>query len=169
MSSRPGALGPVQLLVIAFEGGSFEGRILDELRRLREHDIVRLIDLLFVAKDEHGEVVELEQTDLSATEAAEFGALVGTLIGLGTDGEAAVLGGAAVDRLAAAQNGSRPQPEGVWFLADAIPMGTSAAVALIEHRWAIPLRDAIESAAGHDLVDHWIHPADLVGVGRTDS
>jgi hypothetical protein len=169
MTDRASALGPVQLLVIAFEDGNFEGRILDELRRLREHDIVRLIDLLFVAKDEQGDVVELEQTDLSATEAAEFGALVGTLIGLGADGEAAVLGGAAVDGVAAAQNGSPPPPKGVWFLADAIPTGTSAAVALIEHRWAIPLRDAIESAAGHDLVDHWIHPEDLVGVGRADS
>ena len=168
MTGPPSALGPVQLLVIAFEGGSFEGRILDELRRLREQDIVRLIDLLFVAKDEQGDVVELEQRDLSAEEAAEFGALVGTLIGLGTDGEAAILGGPPVDA-AAAQNGSLLPPKGVWFLADAIPTGTSAAVALIEHRWAISLRDAIESAAGHDLVDHWIHPEDLVGVGRTDS
>jgi uncharacterized membrane protein len=162
MTDRATALGPVQVLVIAFEGGSFEGAILDELRRLRERDIVRLIDLLFVAKDERGDVALLEQTDLSAEESAEFGALVGTLIGLGADGEEAVLGGAAVDRVAASRNGSLSRPVGVWFLADAIPAGTSAAVALIEHRWAIPLRDAIESAGGHDLADHWIHPEDLV-------
>ena len=40
--------GPVQMLVIGFEDGKFSGEILAELRRLREHDIVRLVDLLFV-------------------------------------------------------------------------------------------------------------------------
>src|SRR4051812_45057901 len=130
-------LGPVQVLVIAFEGGNFEGNILDELRRLREHDAVQMIDLLFVAKDEQGDVAEVEQSDLSVEEKAEFGALVGALIGLRAD--------------APAENGSLLESEGVWFLADAIPAGTTAAIALIEHRWAIPLRAAIEGAGGHDL------------------
>ena len=53
----------------------------------------------------------------------------------------------------------------VWFLADAIPEGTSAAVALIEHRWAIPLRDKIIAADGVVLADEWVHPADLVAIG----
>ena len=48
-----------------------------------------------------------------------------------------------------------------WFLADVIPAGTAAAVVLLEHRWAIPLRDAVEAADGHDLVDTWVHPRDL--------
>ena len=37
--------GPVQLLVVGFEDGKFSGEILAELRRRREHDIVRLVDL----------------------------------------------------------------------------------------------------------------------------
>jgi hypothetical protein len=53
----------------------------------------------------------------------------------------------------------------VWFLEDAIPEGTSAAVALIEHRWAIPLRDKLIAADGVVLADEWVHPADLVAVG----
>jgi hypothetical protein len=158
MADRPGALGPVQVLVIAFGDGGFDAGILDELRRLRAEDAVRLLDLLFVAKDEDGEVVEPAESDLSAAEAAEFGALVSALIGDG--------GGAAEGP---SGNGSRPGPEGVWFLADAIPAGASAAVALIEHRWAIPLRDAIESAPGHDLVDRWIHPEDLSRIGARGS
>jgi uncharacterized membrane protein len=158
-------LGPVQLLVIAFEEGRFDGTILEELRRLREHDVIRLIDLIFVAKDEQGDVVELEQTDLTAEEAVELGALAGALIGLGAAGEAGAIAGAEVGAAAAAENGSPPEAQGVWYLADAIPSGTAAAIALIEHRWAIPLRDTIEGAGGHDLVDRWIHPEDLVAIG----
>jgi hypothetical protein len=144
---RPGALGPVQAIVITFEGHSFDGRILDELQRLRGQDAVRLIDLLFVAKDVLGEVVELEQGDLSAPADGASGDLVRALFGAGAG--------------ATLPNAPPAPREGVWFLADAIPAGTAAAVALLEHRWAAPLRDAIESAGGHDLVDRWIHREDL--------
>jgi hypothetical protein len=57
----------------------------------------------------------------------------------------------------------------VWYLADAVPEGSSAAVALIEHRWAIPLRDKIVEAGGVALADEWIHPADLVAIGAAAS
>ena len=53
----------------------------------------------------------------------------------------------------------------VWFVADAIPAGVTAAVALIEHLWAAPLRDAINGAGGLTLADEWIHPEDLVAIG----
>ena len=56
--------------------------------------------------------------------------------------------------------------EEVWYVDDAIPNGTAAAVALLEHRWAIPLREGIRSAGGFHLADAWIHPADLVGHRR---
>jgi hypothetical protein len=135
------------LLVIAFEDGKFDGRVLAELRRLRDHDVVRLLDLLFVAKDGDGEIVELEMSDLSGEEAAEYGALAAALFGFG------------------AQNGSLLDPAEVWFLADLIPAGTAAAVVLLDHRWAISLRDAVEAADGHDLVDTWVHPEDLVTAG----
>jgi hypothetical protein len=52
-----------------------------------------------------------------------------------------------------------------WFVDDAIPNGSAAAIALIEHRWAIPLREAIRDAGGFHLADAWIHPADLVAIG----
>ncbi len=51
------------------------------------------------------------------------------------------------------------------YAADAIPPGTAAGVALIEHRWAIPLRDAIAQAGGMPLIDEWIHATDLIAVG----
>jgi hypothetical protein len=57
----------------------------------------------------------------------------------------------------------------VWYFTDAIPDGTSAAVALIEHRWAIPLRDKILANDGVLLADEWIHPSDLMAVGAVAS
>ena len=56
-------------------------------------------------------------------------------------------------------------PEQVWVLADQIPPGMTAAIAMLEHRWAIPMRDAIEDAGGVVLADEWVHPEDLVRYG----
>jgi uncharacterized membrane protein len=150
----------VQLLVIAFVDGKFDGRILEELRRLREHDVVRLLDLLFVVKDEDGAVFELETSDLSDEESAEYGALVRELFGfIGDDRGTAGRGRDAA--VSVAKNGSLLELAEAWFLVDVIPAGTAAAVVLLEHRWATPLRDAVEAADGHDLVDTWVHPRDL--------
>src|SRR3954447_23376651 len=79
--------GPVQILVVGFDNIEFTGKILGELRRLKEHDIVRLVDLVVVAKDSDGEVAGVELSDLSQEEREQFGAILGALIGLGMDGE----------------------------------------------------------------------------------
>ena len=88
------AIGPVQLIVLGFDEPEFRGEILAELDRLKENDIVRVIDGLAVHKDAEGEVTVLKRTDLSDEEAAEFGATVGALIGLGIGGEEGAEAGA---------------------------------------------------------------------------
>ena len=148
-------MGPVQLLVVGFEGGELNGEILAELDRLREDDVVRLIDLAFVRKDDKGNVEKILRSDLSPEEAEAFGAAVGALLGFGAAGD---------ERVAALDEG-HVFDEDVWYVDDAIPNDTAALVALLEHRWAIPLRDGIRSAGGFHLADAWIHPADLVGIG----
>ena len=156
--------GPVQMLVVGFEHGKFEGEILAELKRLREQDIIRLVDLLFVNKDDDGEIATVELTDLSREESMEFGALAGALIGVGAGGEAGAEAGAVAGAVAM-EDGKAFSEQDVWFVADAIPPGTSAGIALIEHRWAIPLREAIERAGGQPLADEWVHPKDLIAAG----
>jgi uncharacterized membrane protein len=155
--------GPVQILVVGFQETNFQGEVLDELKRLTEAGIVRLVDLAVVSKDTDGEVAAVELSGLSAEESAELGALVGAMIGLGMDGEEGMEAGA-IAGAEAAEEGFIGEEE-VWSIADAIPMGTTAAVALIEHRWAIPLRDAIRRAGGVALADSWVHPEDLVAFG----
>lgn len=156
--------GPVQILVVGFEHGKFEGKALAELRRLREHDIVRLLDLLFVRKDEDGNMEEIEISDIPREEAMELGALVGALMGFGAEGEEGAEAGALAGAERAA-DGSLLDEERAWYLADAIPPGSAACIALLEHRWAIPLRDAIAEAGGEALLDTWIHPQDLIAAG----
>ena len=158
------SIGPVQMLVVGFEGPNFKGEILEELKRLKDEDIIRLIDLLVIKKNDDGTVETLHQSDLSQDEAMEFGAVAGALIGLGAAGEE----GAEVGALAGAEaleDGHALDEDQVWYAADAIPNGTAAGIALIEHRWAIPLRDAIVRAGGIPLIDEWIHATDLVAAG----
>ena len=94
----------------------------------------------------------------------EFGAIAGALIGLGVEPDEEGVEGGALAGAEAAEDGLLGD-EAMWSIADTIPMGTTAAVALIEHRWAIPLRDAIRRNGGVPLADSWIHPEDLVAIG----
>ena len=160
-------IGPVQLLVVGFAGGEFKGEIMAVLDDLRDRDVIRLVDMAFVRKDEQGDLIMVERSDLSEEEAAEFGAVVGALIGFGAAGEEGAELGATAGAEAAAEGGMLEDP--MVYIADEIPEGTAAAVALIEHRWAIPLREAIMNAGGFLLSDAWIHPTDLVAIGLAAS
>jgi uncharacterized membrane protein len=156
--------GPIQMLVVGFDDPAFTGEILPELARLKDEDVIRLVDLLVVSKSSDGEVEVLQHSDLSTEEAETFGALVGALIGLGTgDEETAEL--TALAGAAALADGRVFDDSDVWYVTDAIPNGSTAAIALLEHRWAIPLRNSIVRAGGVALADEWIHPSDLIAIG----
>lgn len=156
--------GPVQILVVGFENPQFDGSILAELKKLRERDVVRLVDMIVVRKDDDGNIERVVRSDLTAEEAQEYGAFAGALIGLGTDGPEGMEAGAALGA-GVMEDGHLFDENDSWYVDDAIPPGSAAAVALIEHVWAIPLRDSIEAAGGFHLADAWIHPVDLVSVG----
>jgi uncharacterized membrane protein len=120
--------------------------------------------LLAVWKDKDGQVEAVQASDLSAEQAEEFGATVGALIGVELAGEEGAELGAAAGA-AAGENGHVIDDEEMFDIADSIPNGCAAAIALIEHRWAIPLKEAIGRAGGFPLSDAWVHPLDLVAVG----
>jgi uncharacterized membrane protein len=149
------------MLVLGFAEPEFTGKIVAELDKLREHAFVRVLDALVVEKDDDGEITAVQLSDLSVDEAMELGALAGALVGLGV-GDAE--DGAELGALEGADGHVIPDEE-VWYVADAIPPGSVAAVLLLEHLWAIPFRDAIVDAGGIALADEWIHPADLVAAG----
>jgi hypothetical protein len=141
-------MGPVQVLVVGFERPVFSGEVLAEFARLREAGIVRLLDLLLLSRSEDGTI---ETLDTPADVGGDFGELATELLGR-TDASPRD------DETAADADSSDPP---VWSLADAVPPGSAAAVALVEHLWAAPLIAAIRRAGGSPLEETWLAPGDI--------
>lgn len=114
-------LGPLEYLMVAFEGNRFTGEIISELRAAQEKGIIRVIDLLVIKKDEQGNVMALELSDLSEEEARPFGFLAGKLLDIF-------------------------EPDDVEVTASQMPNNSAAGLLLIEDTWAIPLKQALLNA-----------------------
>jgi uncharacterized membrane protein len=159
------AIGPVQLIVLGFNHPDFHGEIIQELERLRESDTVRVIDALAVHKDAEGEIEVAHLSNLTTDEAVELGSKVAALIGLGIEGEEGMEAGAEAGAEAAADGLEVFSDEDAWDVLEDIPNDSAAALILLEHHWAVPLRDAIMRAGGFRLSDGFISPLDLVEIG----
>src|SRR4249919_1639344 len=161
------AIGPVQLIVLGFEHPDFHGEVIAELERLRESDTIRVIDSLAVHKDAAGDIEVAHLSNLTKDEAIELGTTIGALIGLGIEGEEGLEAGALAGAEIAAEDGLHPISgnEEAWDVLEEIPNDSAAALILLEHQWAVPLRDAIFRAGGFRISDGFISPLDLVGIG----
>jgi Family of unknown function (DUF6325) len=138
-------IGPVQVLVVGFDQPTFSGEVLAEFTRLREAGLVRLIDVLLVSRSEDGTLDTLEASEAAV---ADLGGLAAEVLG---QPEAASEG---------ESDPSEIDTAAMWSLADAVPVGGTAAVALIEHVWAAPLSDAIQRAGGTLLEETWLARGD---------
>ena len=159
------AIGPVQLIVLGFEHPEFHGEIIAELERLKESNTVRVIDALAVYKDAVGEIEVAHLSNLTKDEAIELGSKVGALVGLGIEGDAGMEAGAEAGAEAAADGIEFFSDEEAWDVIEEIPNDSAAALLLIEHHWAVPLRDAVARAGGFRIADGFISPLDLVAIG----
>ena len=159
------SIGPVQLLMIGFKDPQFKGEVLDELERLRQSDTVKVIDSMVVYKDDAGDLEVAHLSNLSDDEEVEFGATIGALIGLGFDGEEGLEEGAVVGAAVAAEGIDFLEENADWDVLEEIPPNTATALILLEHHWAVPLRDAIARAGGFRVGDGFISPLDLVEIG----
>jgi uncharacterized membrane protein len=119
-------LGPVELLFVEFPGNQFTGEIVPALRELIDAGTIRVIDLVFVAKDADGNSVGIELEDLHPDQRSAFNSLVDDLAGLISD-------------------------EDVEDLADALEPNSSAALLLFENAWATKFRDALVNSGGQLL------------------
>lgn len=139
--------GPVQVLVVGFDEPTFSGEVLAELTRLKEAGVVRLVDVLLVSRDENG---TLETLPPPPGADAGLGRVAAEILGLPDGG------------------GGAPEPvEGdTWSLDDAVPPGSTGAVALIEHLWAEPLVASIRRAGGQLLDETWLAPDDVARLGN---
>ena len=159
------AIGPVQLIVLGFNHPEFHGEIIAELERLKESDTVRVIDSLAVYKDAEGDIEVEHLSNLTEDEAREVGSKVGALIGLGIEGDAGMVAGAEAGAEAAADGIEFFSDDEAWDVVEEIPNDSAAALVLLEHHSAVPLRDAIARAGGFRISDGFISPLDLVAIG----
>jgi uncharacterized membrane protein len=160
------AIGPVQLIVLGFSHPNFHGEVIAELERLHENGMVRVIDSLAVYKDADGDLEVEHLSNLTQDEAIEVGSKIGALIGLGIDGEEGMEAGAAAGAEQAAEEGINVfSGADEWDVLEDIPNDSAAALILLEHHWAVPLRDAIARANGFRISDGFISPLDLVEIG----
>src|SRR6266700_4360477 len=120
------AVGPLQLLLITFPHGRFDGEVLPELGALRTHGSVRIIDLVLVSKDAGGRVAALPARELPGVRPP--GRVLSGLLSAGVAGE----------------------PELRGLVAE-LPAPGAGAIALLEHRWAAHLGAALRRVGG-DLV-----------------
>ncbi len=127
-------LGPVSYTVIAFPGNQFNGNIIPEIEKLVTGEVVRILDLVFVGKDEQGDTICLEFDQMD--ELAAFGDIDGEVGGL-------------------------VNTEDLDHVAANLPAGNSALVILWEDLWARPLADALRGSGGV-LIDSARIPADLI-------
>jgi len=128
-------IGPVEYVIVGFPGNNFTGAIAPALGKLIETNTIRVLDLLFVAKDADGEVVAIEFDELEALGA--FGELEGEVGGLITG-------------------------EDVAHAAAGLEPNSSAALLIWEDLWASEFASAVRDAGGvvveggrvpHDLVE----------------
>jgi DNA-binding CsgD family transcriptional regulator len=127
--------GPLQVIAVSFgPGADFEGRVLAEVDRLQGRGVLRLLDLLFVAKNEDGTIERLVVGDDE-----DFGALLSRIVPIDGAGQVE----------SAADDGSAGfDPADALELAESLLPGTALALLLIEHGWAQPLFDAIAETGG---------------------
>jgi uncharacterized membrane protein len=156
--------GPVQMLVLAFEGSKFRGEILPELERLKNEGIVRILDLMIVRKDSTGSVARAAASDLGWEEAVKFGEAMGALAGFANEGLAGLESGA-MTGMADLMDGHLFNEDDAFRVEQLVPNDTTAAVALIEHLWARPLLDAVARAQGFEMLNEWVDPTQIMATG----
>ena len=141
-------MGPVQVLVVGLDRPGFSGEVLAEFGRLRDAGLVRLVDLLLVSRDDDGVLESLDPPEGSVPDLRNVPDLGNVATALLTQGSSDGYAEAPAD------------PDPLWSLGAAVPPGSIAAVALIEHLWAEPLTAAIARAGGRPLDETWLGPDD---------
>jgi len=133
--------GPIDVVMLSFPGNQFNGTIAPALRDLVVRGLVRVVDLLFVTKDDDGTVGSVELAGLGADLEPSF---------VDLDGQ---LGGGLLDA------------DDVEDVAAGMEPGSSVAVIAVENLWAISFIEAVRGSGG-ELVDQFRVPSDVVAAVR---
>jgi hypothetical protein len=127
-------LGPIDYIVVSIKGNNFDGTILKELAKAVDSGVIRVVDLLFVIKDEKGEVAMAEVSDQEddLKEVAEL---------LGHKDDMPLL-----------------TEEDVEKLGEKMDNGSTAGILVIEQLWAKGLKKALMDKNAVLLDEGRLHP-----------
>ena len=128
--------GPVELLIVKFLGNRFTGELAPALLHLVEAGTVTVVDLLFIHKDEHGQVSAVELVDLPGDEAEAYAQAVTDVEGVLTEEDVVAFGSLLEDN-------------------------SSAGVILFENTWAVTFAQAMRNANGDVLLNERI-PSEVI-------
>src|SRR5216110_2440721 len=138
---------PLQLIGLTFRLDADAGsRLLAEVDRIEGRGVLRVVDMVFVAKRQDGTV-----EGLTVGDDEDFGSLLASISPFGAEN-----GGRP-----AAGNGAASEPAGsgmaaVQALANSVEPGNVVAFLLVEHLWASPLVDAASAAGGALISDDFL-------------
>jgi hypothetical protein len=129
-------MGPVEYLIIGFPGNRFKGEIVPAITELINNGIIRILDLVFIKKDENGNIKTIEMSELDDEEGLAFDYLEHEINDL-------------------------LNKEDITLAAQKLEPNTSALMLVFENAWATRLRDAIVNANGK-LLENARIPAAVV-------
>lgn len=162
-------MGPVQLFLIGFDDFQATGRIVDELAKLSEAGLARVLDARFITKDDDGEVIALRASELTEDERADLRAAAGALMGFGAGyalgGEELAEAGALFGAEAGWVGDQGFDDEDIEELGDDLERGEALLMLLLEQRWAEGLRDALRESGAVSVVQDFVTPEGLVALG----
>lgn len=143
---------PVQLLVAAFNEEKAADEILKELKQAKKQKLIGIVNAAVLRKDQKGKLHIKETADMRGGKGATLGGVTGAVVGL-LAGPALVVPaavGALVGGLAAKLRDSGFSDERLKMLGEGLTPGSSAIVAVVEHKWVVQLQEEME-ARGADL------------------
>ena len=145
---------PVQLVVAAFQDENGADEALKELKQAKREKLIGIVDAAVIRRDENDKVHIKETEDVGGGKGAVAGGLFGAAIGL-LGGPAGVIlagaTGALVGGLAAKKIDMGISNDRLKELGDGLKPGTSAIVAIIEHKWVAELEQEL-AEAGADVM-----------------
>jgi uncharacterized membrane protein len=129
--------GPIEYLIVGFPGNKFKGEIIPALAELVENNTIRILDLVFVAKDEEGNVAAVELTELDPDDEA-----------------------AAISDISEVDAGLLNEDD-IQLAAESLENNSSAGLLVFENVWAARFAEAVRNADGQLLANERI-PHDVV-------
>jgi hypothetical protein len=142
------SIGPIQFVVVGFEGDVLESDVLQELLIAGAGGAIRLLDFLILEKDQEGQLWAVDVVDESTEGEIGFGALAYGLIVQGAVEAGDAEASESVKVLAVSEADFGLLPDEVNEVVYQIPEGSSAIIALVEHLWARDLHAATVEAGG---------------------